>query len=91
MKTWNDYKEYVKNTYPSGADDIAEIESLSAIISNIISKRNSLGISQRKLADMCNMTQSSIARIEACQTVPKLDTLLRLMKPLGLNLKVATI
>lgn len=91
MKTWNDYKDYIKNISPNGENEISEIESLSSIISDIISKRNALGISQRELASMCNMPQSSIARIEACKTVPKLDTLLKLMKPLGLNLRVATI
>ena len=91
MKTWNDYKDYIKNVSPNGENEISEIESLSSIISDIISKRNALGISQRELASMCNMPQSSVARIEACKTVPKLDTLLKLMKPLGLNLRVATI
>lgn len=91
MRTWNDYKDYIRNTSPNGENEISEIESLSSIISDIISKRNALGISQRELASMCNMPQSSVARIEACKTVPKLDTLLKLMKPLGLNLRVATI
>lgn len=91
MRTWNDYKDYIKNISPNGENEISEIESLSSIISDIISKRNALGISQRELASMCNMPQSSVARIEACKTVPKLDTLLKLMKPLGLNLRVATI
>lgn len=91
MRTWNDYKDYIRNTSPNGENEILEIESLSSIISGIISKRNALGISQRELASMCNMPQSSVARIEACKTVPKLDTLLKLMKPLGLNLRVAAI
>ena len=91
MKTWDDYKEHIRTISPDDATEIAEIETLSAIISQVILKRTNMGISQRELATMCNMPQSSIARIEACKTIPKLDTLLRLMKPLGLNLRVATI
>ena len=91
MKTWDDYKEHIRTISPDDAAEIAEIETLSAIISQVILTRTNMGISQRKLAAMCNMPQSSIARIEACKTVPKLDTLLRLMQPLGLNLKVAAI
>ena len=91
MKTWDDYKEHIRTISPDDAAEIAEIETLSAIISQVILKRRNMGISQRELATMCNMPQSSIARIEACKTIPKLDTLLRLMKPLGLNLRVATI
>ena len=90
MKTWDDYKEHIRTISPDDAAEIAEIETLSAIISQVILKRTNMGISQRELATMCNMPQSSIARIEACKTIPQLDTLLRLMKPLGLNLRVAT-
>lgn len=91
MKTWDDYKEHIRTISPEDAAEIAEIETLSAIISQVILKRTNMGISQRELAAMCNMPQSSIARIEACKTIPKLDNLLRLMKPLGLNLRVAAI
>ena len=91
MRTWDDYKEHIRTISPDDAAEIAEIETLSAIISQEILKRTNMGISQRELAAMCNMPQSSIARIEACKTIPKLDTLLRLMKPLGLNLRVAAI
>ena len=91
MKTWDDYKEHIRTISPEDAAEIAEIETLSAIISQVILKRTNMGISQRELAAMCNMPQSSIARIEACKTIPKLDALLRLMKPLGLNLRVAAI
>ena len=91
MKTWDDYKEHIRTISPEDAAEIAENETLSAIISQVILKRTNMGISQRELAAMCNMPQSSIARIEACKTIPKLGTLLRLMKPLGLNLRVAAI
>lgn len=91
MKTWDDCKEHIRTISPEDAAEIPEIETLSAIISQVILKRTNMGISQRELAAMCNMPQSSIARIEACKTIPKLDTLLRLMKPLGLNLRVAAI
>lgn len=91
MKTWDDYKEHIRTISPEDAAEISEIETLSAIISQVILKRTNMGISQRELAAMCNMPQSSIARIEACKTIPKLGTLLRLMKPLGLNLRVAAI
>ena len=65
-----------------------EIESLSAIISTIIAERKSRSLSQRALAAMCDMPQSSVARIESMQTVPKLDTLLNIMRNLGLSLNV---
>lgn len=55
----------------------------------MIRQRNSLGIFQRELAAMCNMPQSSVARIESMKTTPNLDTLLKLFEPLGLALTVS--
>ena len=46
-------------------------------------------ISQRDLAKMCKLPQSSIARIESHKTIPKLDTLIKIMQPLGLTLTVS--
>lgn len=55
----------------------------------IIERRNALGISQRELAAVCNMPQSSVARIESYKTVPKSDTLIKITKSLGLNLIIS--
>ena len=88
MKTWNDYKEYVKEADPEGRKTMEEVEALSSIISAMIRQRNTLGISQRELAAMCGMPQSSVARIESFKTTPNLDTILKIMQPLGLTLAV---
>lgn len=90
MKTWNDYKEHVKAIDPEGKKDMEEIESLAAIVGAIIEQRNALGISQRELANMCKIPQSSVARIESFKTTPNIDTVLKIMQPLGLKLTVST-
>ena len=89
MRTWNDYKEHVKAVDPELNNDIEEVEALSSIVGAMIEKRNSLGISQRELAAMCGVPQSSVARIESYKTTPNLDTLLKLFRPLGLSLTVS--
>lgn len=89
MKTWNDYKNYVKATDPQTKKDLEEIESIASIVGALIEQRNALGISQRELAAMCGIPQSSVARIESFKTTPNLDTLLKIMQPLGLKLSVA--
>jgi len=91
MKTWNDYKEHVKAVDSEAAKDIEEIESLSAIITAVTEQRNALGLSQRDLAGICGIPQSSVARIESFKTTPNLDTLLKIMHPLGLKLTVSAI
>lgn len=89
MSTWNDYKTYVKSIDAENKKMIEEIEVMSSIISTMIKQRNEMGISQRDLAKMCNLPQSSIARIESHKTIPKLDTLIKIMQPLGLTLTVS--
>ena len=88
MKTWNDYKAHVKEVDPESGKTMEEVEVLSSIVSTIIRQRNTLGISQRELAAMCGIPQSSVARIESFKTTPNLDTILKIMQPLGLTLTV---
>jgi predicted XRE-type DNA-binding protein len=66
MKTWEDYKEHVKKTDSKRAMDMKESEELAEIITAMIAQRNALGLTQRQLAQMCEIPQSSLARIESC-------------------------
>ncbi len=85
---WNEYKEHVKSDNELGKQLLDEAESEAAIISAIINQRSSLGLSQRDLAELCNIPQSSVARIESSKTTPRLDTLLKILQQLGLKLTV---
>lgn len=69
--------------------DMEETEALADIITAVIKQRNALGLSQRELAQMCGMPQSSVARIESFKTTPNVETLLKIMQPLGLKLTVS--
>ncbi len=89
MKTWNDYKEHIKNVDPEIGKDMDEIENISAIISAMVEQRTALGLSQRELATMCGIPQSSVARIESYKTTPTLGTLLNIFQHLGLKLTVS--
>ena len=91
MKTWNDYKDYVKNINQDASVDIEEEEKLYYIIYTIIDRRKKLGLSQRDLAKMCNVPQSSIGRIESCKTIPNISTLINIFKHLGLLFTITEI
>lgn len=90
MRTWNDYKEHVKAVDPLIAKDMEETEELATIVSAMVKQRNALGLSQRDLAAMCGLPQSSVARIESCKTTPNLKTLLNILQHLGLTLTVSS-
>ena len=88
MRTWNDYKEHVRTVDPEISKDMGEVEALSQIVKAMVEQRNALGLSQRELAALCGIPQSSVARIESFKTVPNLDTLLKIFQQLGLKLSV---
>lgn len=88
MRTWNDYKEHVRTVDPEISKDMEEVEVLSQIVKAMVEQRNALGLSQRELAALCGIPQSSVARIESFKTVPNLDTLLKIFQQLGLKLSV---
>lgn len=87
--TWNEYKEYVKKTDPVSKEIIEEAETEATIISAMIKQRTSLGLTQRDLAALCDIPQSSVARIESSKTTPRLDTLLKILGKLGLTLRIS--
>ncbi len=66
----------------------AETEAKAAVISALTAQREALGLSQRDLAALCGMPQSTVARIESGKTNPTLGTLLLIMGKLGLALTV---
>jgi len=91
MRTWDDYKKYVKASGPEGKKEMEEIENLASIIGAMIERRSALHLSQRELATLCGVPQSSVARIESFKTMPNITTLLKLMQPLGLKLSVSIV
>ena len=88
---WNEYKEHVKQTDPVGKEILEEAEAEAAIISAMIKQRSALGMSQRELARLCDIPQSSVARIESSKTTPRLDTILKIYRQLGLTLRATSL
>ncbi|MBP3816661.1 MAG: helix-turn-helix transcriptional regulator [Butyrivibrio sp.] len=55
----------------------------------IIAVRKEQGISQRELGKLTGIKQPVIARIESGQSSPRIDTLVKLLAPLGKTIAVA--
>lgn len=85
MKRWEDVK---KNLSSFTDTEKEEIEIAAAIISQIVNRRHELGLSQQDLAEASGLKQSAIARIESLGHVPRIDTLYKMAKPLGLKIAV---
>lgn len=89
MSTWNEYKDYVRAVDANAGQDLNEAEQVAAIVTAMVRQRNALGLSQRDLAAMCGIPQSSVARIESYKSTPNLETLLKIFQHLGLKLSVS--
>ena len=66
----------------------AEVEFETALIGKMIEAREEMGFSQRELADISGVKQPAIARLESGAAIPRVDTLIRLLVPLGKTLAI---
>jgi len=87
MKKWSD----VRNNIQALSDlEKEEIRLTAELVAKIIERRAEVGWTQRQLAEESGVKQSAIARFESLAVVPRIDTLYRLLKPLGLKIKLIT-
>ena len=73
------------------AEEIRESNLRVAIIGELIKARQEKNISQRELEQLSGVKQPIISRVEAGETSPQLDTVLRVLAPLGKTLAVVPI
>mgnify|MGYP001451871295 CR=1 FL=1 len=72
-------------------EEIAESNLRVALIGELITARKEKGISQKKLEELSGVKQPIIARMEKGSTKPQLDTILKVLAPLGKTLTVVPI
>ena len=70
------------------SEEIAESNLRVAIIGELIKARQEKGISQKKLEELSGVKQPVIARMERGATSPQLDTILKVLAPLGKTLAI---
>lgn len=66
----------------------AKIDFEVALIGKVIAAREAKGLSQQQLADLVGVKQPAIARLESMKTTPQIDTLFKILQPLGYTLAV---
>ena len=69
-------------------EEIAESDLRVAVISALITAREEKGISQMQLAELSDVAQPVIARMERGTSIPRIDTVLKVLAPLGKTLAV---
>ena len=76
--TWDDVEKEMFTP-----EEIAESDLRVALIGELIKARQEKGISQKQLEELSGVKQPVIARMEKGYTSPQLDTILKLLLPLG--------
>ena len=69
-------------------EEIAASNVRVAILGELITARNERGISNKKLAKLCGVKRSVITRIERGSKSPRIDTVIKILAPLGKTLAV---
>jgi DNA-binding XRE family transcriptional regulator len=72
-------------------EEIRESDLRVALMSEIIKARQEKGITQKELEQLSGVSQPVIARMETGKTSPQIDTILKLLAPLGKTLKVVEV
>ena len=87
MTTWREFKKELNLS----AEEQRIVELEMDLIRTLISIREQQGLTQAELAQKCNVKQPVIARMEKSVHSPQVNSLLRLLAPLGYTLKIAPI
>lgn len=82
-RTWADVRKELFTP-----EEIAESDLRVALIGELIKARKERGLSQRELEALSGVKQPVIARMENGSTVPNLNTILKVLAPLGKTLYI---
>ena len=87
MSNWKDVRKDLNIT----PEEEYLIELEKDLIRTMVKIREEQGLSQAELAGKCNVKQPVIARMEKAVHSPQIDSLLKVLVPLGYKLQIVPI
>ena len=85
IETFADYMNDETRVSPA---DRERINFEVALIGKMIEAREEKGLSQRELAEVSGVKQPAIARLETLKVTPQIDTLFKVLYPLGYTIEI---
>jgi DNA-binding XRE family transcriptional regulator len=82
------FSDYINDEARVSPAERARINFEVSLIGKMIEARKEQGLSQRELADMSGVKQPAIARLESMKATPQIDTLFRVLHPLGYTIEI---
>ncbi len=87
MATWKE----LKKDFALTQEDQNAIELEKELIRTMINIREEKGLTQSQLAEICNIKQPVIARMVSAVHSPQINSLLKILAPLGYTLQIVPI
>ena len=84
MSNWKEVRNELKLT----PEEEIIIELEKDLLRTMVSIREKNGLSQAELADKCNVKQPMIARVEKAVHSPQINSLLKILVPMGYKLEI---
>ena len=81
---WKDYKKSLNLTPEE--EELIRLEE--AIITAVVEAREQSGLTQKQLSELCGIKQPVIARLESAVHSPQINSMVKILKPLGYKLAV---
>lgn len=84
MSTW----ERLRQEFEISEEEEQIIELEKNLIRALVEIREEKGYTQKQLAEVCGVKQPFISRMEKSAHSPQIDSILRILVPLGYTLKI---
>jgi len=81
---WKEFRETLNLTPEE--ESIINLEK--SLINAVVDAREQSGLTQQQLSELCGIKQPVIARLESAAHSPQINSMIRILKPLGYTLKV---
>lgn len=88
MKKYSNFDEMFNDDNIISPEEREKINFEVDLIGKMIEAREEKGLSQRELAELSGVKQPAIARMESMKSTPQIDTLLKVLVPLGYTLEI---
>ena len=88
MKQVRTFSEYMNDEARVSPAEKEKINFEIELIGKMIEAREEKGMSQRELAEISGVKQPAIARLESMKTTPQIDTLFKILNPLGYTISI---
>ena len=87
MVTW----KKLRNELTITEEDEQMIELEKELIMTLVRIREEKGLTQAQMAELCGVSQPTIARMERATHSPQLDSLFKILVPLGYTLQIVVL